>query len=357
MTDCLEFKPNLADAVARMKRLWDLQDPLDRIPATISLPSPSSVHPKADGSFFGKLHEYLEHRLISMRHQAQVFDEKMPIVHPQYGHAIISALCGSPIQAASETVWSIPIVRDLAQAAELRMQWDSEWGNRFREDYDRLLAWSKGRCGVANYEVEGVADTMSALRGATELCTDCYEHPNFVDSFAERVTDLLIEFGRWNNDTIGAAQDIMGGVTDCWSIWMPRNSIATTEDASVMLSNDTYRRFIQPRDHRLTGAFTRALMEVHAEGNHQIAPFGEVEGVSMMTIQNPLKMRPDHRDAVRRLLGRKIFWISCKSAEMDDLLNFTGVRGIMVGVSAPDVTAARRQLDDLCRMTEKHRRA
>lgn len=349
MPSGLEFKPNLAEAVERMRRLWNLEEPLDRVPVHIALPAPPGK--RADGSFFGRLDDYLAHQEESFRRHAQVCDEQLPVVHPQYGHALISALCGSPVQVVSETLWSVPILRELSEIGGLRLDWDNDWGRRFRADYERLLEWARGRCAVSAYEVEGVSDTMAALRGATQLCLDFADAPDAVDRFAEKVTDLLIEFGRWNNEHVGARQDLLGGVALDWRLWMPRDSIGFTEDHSVMYSRELYRRFIKPRDARLASSFTRTLLEVHAEGNHQIAEFGEIEGVSMMPIQNPLKMRPEHADAVKNLLGRKAFSIGAPPGEIEDLLQFTGTRGILLATSAADVTEVGRLLHDLERWT------
>jgi len=347
----VEYKPNLAETVERMRRLWNLEEPVDRVPVSIHVPVKSRLRPKADGSFYGRLDDYLEHREDVFRAHAGVMDEWMPIVHPQFGHALISALCGSPIRAAAETVWSVPIIEDLSQAEGLHLDWENEHGRRAREDYERLLDWARGRCFAATYEVEGVADTMAALRGTERLCTDYYDRPEATRRFACRVTDALIEFGRWSNRNIAERQEILGGVADPWSIWMPRNSICFTEDASVMYSPDLYRRFIRPHDRRLASAFNRNLLEVHAESNHLIPDFGDIPGLWMMAIQNPLKMRPRERESVKRLLGRKIFMTGAAPDQLEDLLRFTGTRGIYVTTSVDDAGQARKVLDELERVT------
>ena len=59
MTSNLEFKRNLAEAAERMQRLWDLLDPLDRVPVCISVPYTSEHKRKADGTFFSRPGDYL----------------------------------------------------------------------------------------------------------------------------------------------------------------------------------------------------------------------------------------------------------------------------------------------------------
>ena len=120
-----------------------------------------------------------------------------------------------------------------------------------------------------------------------------------------------------------------------------------------MLSPGLYRRHIKEHDRRLTSAFTAALLEVHAEGNHQIAEFGQVDGVTLMVIENPLRMRPQHREAVRQLLGKKEFYISVAADEIEDVLEFTGTRGVLLGLSAETPEQAREILGRLERITAR----
>ena len=351
----MEFKPGLAETVERMRRLWNWEDPLDRIPAMVTVPGPPAPG-SGDGIFFGKLPEYLAHQEATFRVQAAVADDAIPMVHPQYGHALIAGLCGSPIRALSDSVWSVPVLQTLDAVGQLRLDWDSALGVRVREEYDYLLDWARGRCAVAEYEVEGISDTMVALRGAAAFCLDLLAEPAAAGRFADRVCELLIEFGRWNNRQVGARQELLGGMTSGWRLWMPAGSIVTTEDSSVLLSPDTYRQFVAPRDQRLAAAFATTLLEVHAESHHQLREFGAVPAVSLLVISNPLHLPTAHREAVRGLIGRKILWISCSPMEVESLLDFTGVRGVVVRTSAEDPGQAARVLDDLKRTTARRGR-
>ena len=78
----------------------------------------------------------------------------------------------------------------------LRLEWSDEWGQRFRHDLAELLAWARGCVSVRNYEVEGVTDTTGALTDPVTWLTDPIAQPGVVRGFADRVTDLLIEFAR-----------------------------------------------------------------------------------------------------------------------------------------------------------------
>ncbi len=91
--------------------------------------------------------------------------------------------------------------------------------------------------------------------------------------------------------------------------------IETAEDATVLIGPETYREFIREPQRRLTSHFTRVLLEVHQEGNHQLAEFAEVEGVTALACQNPLFMPPKYQEVALSLRGRKAFYVGASPAE------------------------------------------
>ncbi len=351
MIDSLEYKPNLKEAVARMKRFWNLEEPLDRVPVEIYLPM--SDERKADGSFFGRLNEYMELMEEYFKRHSEVDDEYFPQLAPQYGHAAISALCGSQIKVLSHTVWSVPFIDDLAMADDLFIDWENDWGKRFREDYEIIIERSKGKYATGPYEIEGVSDTYSALRGPEKMFYDFYDNPSGAHKLAGRITDILIEFGKWCNKNIAQRQNILGGLTNVYGIWMPEDSCITTEDASVMYSRQFYCSYIKEHTQRLASAFNKTLIEVHDEGTHQIKEFGDTRGIDLMTINNPLKMDAEHRNDIRNLLGKRAFRIGAEPDEIEELLEFTGLKGILLATTASSVESARKILENIMRITQK----
>jgi hypothetical protein len=354
MIRSLEFKPNLEEAVERMKRFWNREEQIDRIPVIINLPKSDAK--KADGSFFGKMELYIDYmEEYFIRHSA-VHDEFFPMVVPQYGHAIISALCGAELSAMSHTVWSIPFINDLAEAENLSLNWDNEWGRRFAEDYEVLIERAKGRYVAGIYETEGVSDTLSAIRGTEKMFYDFYENPYGAWRMAKHVTNILIEFTRWNHEHIAARHNVLGGLVSLYSIWMPEGSCITTEDASVMYSREYYRENIKEHTERLASSFTKTLIEVHDEGTHQIREFGNTPGISLMTICNPWKMKQEHQEDLKKLLGNMNFYIYIHPDDIEDVMEFTGIKGIMLNTGAESVKMANDILERIQKMTEKLRK-
>ena len=336
MNASLSFKPNLHETVDRMRRFWALEVPLDRVPMIIHLPS--AREGGLDGSFFGRIEEYAEYMEEHFERRAGVADEYIPQVTPQFGHSIIAALCGAELSHSAETVWTRPIINDLTARAPLRLDWENEWGKKFREEYRYLLARAKGKYAVGEYEIEGVSDTLSAVRGAENIIHDFYENPEAARELARQVADILIEFGKWCNVELG--QDLLGGMTSGYGLWMPKASCVTTEDFTVMCGPGFYDTYIKEHTERLASSFAKTLMEVHKEGNHHIKGFGNTSGVSIMTIENLMGMDDRHFRSLKELFGRMCFFIHVRPDQVRSVLEMTGTKGILLATYASSVEKA-----------------
>lgn len=338
----MRYKPGLDETIERLRRFWMLADPLDRIPCSITLPAPP--RPGMDGAFFDNLGEYLTFQEDIFINQMQVADDRLPVVYPQYGHALIGALCGSPIRHEAGTIWTSPIIEDWDDLDSFFLDFNSEHGEKCRSQYETLLDWANGNCAVARYETEGVTDTMSALRGAQHLLYDMIDSPDQVKHFAHIVTDILIDFCHWNFEHVANRQNLCGGSASNWGLWHPARSIHMAEDSSVLMSPDAFRTFIKPEVQRLTSEFPRTLMEVHHEGNHQIPEFGDIDGIGLLVIENPLHMPPKDQEAILALQESKAFMFGCEPAEIEAALRLMGKRGIYITTNAATPSDAQELL-------------
>lgn len=345
----LEFKRNLTETVERMQRFWAMEDPEDRVPIQIFVPKPEDG---PDGTFFGRRDDYIKNMEAHFSEQVKIMDDSIPTVVPQYGHALISALCGSPIRGENKTVWSVPIIDAAHRADELYIDWERPWSQKILADYNYLLERSRDRYAVGEYEIEGISDTMSALRGAQGVLTDFMLHPAAAQKLAARVTDILIEFAEWNHQNIGTKQELLGGISTVYRFWMPARSGVTTEDHMVMVSSDYYREHVQPHTARLASSLTKTLMEIHQEGMHHITAMAETKGVDLLTV-HPFRLTDSQQEAMRRQLGKKYFRMGCCPDTVYDILKFTGLQGILLCYHAETVCDAEKMLSAVEKATQR----
>ena len=347
----LEYKPNLNEAVRRMERFWALEPPEDRVPVLIHLAN--GVRGGLDGYYFGRTKVYADNAEEHFKRRAEITDEFIPQFFPQYGHVIFAALCGAEIKHAAQTLWAMPLINDLQAAAELRLDWNNDWGKRFIEDYAYLTERARSKCYVSEYGLEGVSDTLSAFRGAEQVFFDFADDPIAAHALAVRVTDLLIEFGKWNNAHISGRPGAPEGMSSDWAFWMPCGSCCTAEDFAAMCGADFYRAHIKEHAQRLASSFTQTVFEVHKEMNHLIGDFGDTNGISLMTIENFFGMDARHRVELKRLAGKRCFYIGAQPDRIEDVLSFMGTKGVLIVTHARSTDEAKIILDNAERVTQR----
>ena len=122
--------------------------------------------------------------------------------------------------------------------------------------------------GILGLGTDGPMTVAASLRGATELCIDMYEDPEFVHELLRFITEAAIT-------RIRALRPVMG-------YEMKPRSWGFADDSIELLSVETYREFVLPY-HRLL------LSELAGEGPHSVHLCGDVSHL-MPTLKEELNV-------------------------------------------------------------------
>lgn len=169
----------------------------------------------------------------------------------------------------------------LARAAEFRDYFNDR---RAREDFcGRPVAAGDLPCGGT----DGPFTVACSLRGATELCLDLYEDPQFVRELLAFVTEATIA----RLHAVGA----------CNGVTYPQPGWGFADDSLQLLSLDQYREFVLPHHQRLFAEFSRGGPNgIHLCGNvARFLPFLQRE----LNIQDFDTGFPVDLGELRRALG------------------------------------------------------
>jgi len=98
---------------------------------------------------------------------------------------------------------------------------------------DPLRNDAGGKCAVGLAMLTGPGDIMTALRGATGICTDFYESPDRVRVLAEICTNAWMAVQQYQMNLI---EPLQGGYCNNYSIWTPGRSTYFADDVSALLS-------------------------------------------------------------------------------------------------------------------------
>lgn len=122
--------------------------------------------------------------------------------------------------------------------------------------------------GLAGLGTDGPMTVAASLRGATELCMDMYEDPEFVRDLLRYITEATILRIKSFRQALGQE--------------MRPQSLFFADDSIELLSAETYKEFVLPHHKML-------IRELAGEGPHSIHLCGDVDRL-MPTLKNELNL-------------------------------------------------------------------
>lgn len=141
---------------------------------------------------------------------------------------------------------------------------DNPWAEKAAKFLVTLDAHSGGRYPLATTRMRGIADLLAALYGNEAFLYKMMETPDTIHAVCEKLTDLWIDFGKFQLEHIPL---FYGGVGSFYyNMWAPAGSVWHQEDAAAILSPFLYEEFILPCDKRIAESFGGCFMHMHPTG-------------------------------------------------------------------------------------------
>src|SRR4026209_2432406 len=126
----LEYKPDAAAACERMAAWWE-KEIIDRPAIQVTAPRPRQITPPA------KHHASLRARWMDVDYvldcaEARIAStywgaEQLPQFWPNLGPDVMAAACGAELLFGEDTSWSVPLIRDWADAEKVRFNADNRY--------------------------------------------------------------------------------------------------------------------------------------------------------------------------------------------------------------------------------------
>ena len=106
--------------------------------------------------------------------------ETFPVFWPNLGPEIYSAFFGSVLEYGENTSWSIPLVNDWDDIADLKLDLQNEYGRKIDELTQIALERCAGQYMVGYTDIHPGVDCVAAWRDPQQLCFDMIENPEHV---------------------------------------------------------------------------------------------------------------------------------------------------------------------------------
>ncbi len=348
-------KPGWERSLARWKAFWD-GELLDRPPVLIhrmasfesDITSTTAIAPNTrlarnldlyDPARNADLLEQMEKSLFE---RAEMPDDMAPAIVAGGGVYFTGAIFGAPIQVTADMLTCEPIIRDWAEAKDIRYDPQNPWVQRALGLARQLVARSGGRYAVTPGLIEGPSDICAALRGITQLAEDIYAHPDEVRRLA------AIGAEAWSAYTAAMHAIVPlydGGTVTQWNVWAPGRAAAFQEDFCTVISPRQYREFFKPLDRELARRVDVFWVHVHAGEIHlvdELLTMDEVRGVQIVNdgvASPPLqKVLPVMQRVQQR--GRCLIVRKYSPAELETILPHLSPRRLAIDTFCPSVPQA-----------------
>ncbi len=164
----------------------------------------------------------------------------IPVANTQLGPGSLAAILGGKLEGGADTIWIHP-----ADAVGQDIVFDPE--NPAWKLHKELLKASK-KLAQGNYYVgmpdlmEGL-DVLAAIRGTDNVLLDTMIDPDLLEHQLKQVNEIYFKVYDELYDIIREDD----GMAFCYfSIWGPGRVSKLQSDISIMISEEDYRRFVQP---------------------------------------------------------------------------------------------------------------
>lgn len=341
----LEYKPDAAQALARMEAWWE-GEILDRptIQVTAPKPNPMPLPPKHLATLRERWMDVGYVVECAAIHIANTYwgGEILPFFWPNLGPDVQAACMGAELEFGEETSWSKPVIEDLDHLPSLEIDLHNLYTRTLLEMTRLSLEVGKGKWITGHTDLHPDADLLAALRGPEQLCIDLATQP-------EKVREL-VDYVRPSFATLYDLQwDLMlsAGQTLTTS-WLPLFAegryYIPSNDFSCMISNRDFREFFLPQIVEQTEWLDRSIYHLdgpdalrHLDSLLEIETLDAIQYVWGAGKGSALDWIPTFQ---RIQTAGKNQWIPILPGELETMMAALGPEGMMFSTWASCVEEA-----------------
>jgi hypothetical protein len=297
-----------------------------------------------------QLAEWLDSKLAAARavwrEKADLDDDTIPAICPQFGIAEHSAWLGMEVSLQIDTCLAIPSLKGPDELEGWPLSDGTKWFQYMKKGYEHLRSKKDGAFVLSIRGTMMPMDMANAWRG-NELYEDLILRPDFV----HRIMKFLAKAIPWYYRRLsGWADDIEGGyVRYMGGGWMEKRVLGhVSNDAAMLCSPKVYDEFGFPYEAEIANEFGGVFYHVHNEKLHFVPRVAELPRMALLEVSNDPKTptalddldrvfaatgpanlmlhgtADEVRRSIDRLKERNVFLqVSCRDrAEAQDLIAF-----------------------------------
>jgi hypothetical protein len=347
---------HIENVVKRSKAFYAATKPGYFLINTILPVQTPEIPPLYDFNLDYQLAEWLDYKLAAARPiwqaKAELDDDTIPSICPQFGIAEHSAWLGMDVLLQKDTCLSIPSLKSSEDLDRLQVSEGTKWFQYMKKGYDSLRSKKDGSFALSIRGTMAPMDYANALRG-DELFMDFILQPEFV----HRLMKFLVDAVDWYYRHLRTwADDIDGGnVQYIGSGWMDKKIIGhLSNDAALLCSPEIYDEFAFPYEAELIEKYSGVYYHVHNEKMHFIPKLAQLPGMTLLEVSNDPKM-PGTLEELERIFaatGSANLMLHGTSDQVRSNIDRLKDRNVFLQVTCQD----RKDAEDIIGFVRRHSR-
>ena len=179
---------------------------------------------------------YIHYQLSKSSFKADI----IPVANTHLGPGSLAAIIGAELEGGQDTIW-IKHKEDFGD--EIIFDEENKWWQVHLELLKSCKALSNGNYYVGCPDLIEGLDIMANLKGTQNVLMDMLTRPELLEEQLQKINNIYFRVF----DTIYEIIKDGDEMAFCYfSIWGPGKVSKLQSDISVMISEDDYRRFVQP---------------------------------------------------------------------------------------------------------------
>ncbi len=277
--------------------------------------------------------------------------DMLPVANTQLGPGSLAAILGGVFEGGEDTIWIHP---DPNYTDEIRFDPNHPNYLLHKELLKACKAKAQGHYYVGMPDLMEGLDVLAAIKGTDKVLLDTVMQPEVLEQQMQQINDIYFQVFDELYDIIREGDEM----AFCYfSSWAPGKMSKLQSDISTMISEDDYRRFVQPFIREQCQKIDYTLYHLDGVGAmHHLPALLEIEELNAIQwtpgVGEPQGGSPKWYDLYRKILdgGKSIMacWVTLD--ELRPLLDNIGGNGVHIEMDFHN----EREVEQALRIVEEY---
>lgn len=253
----------------------------------------------------------------------------LPVANTHLGPGSLAAILGAELGGGEDSIWIHPCAD---QNDAIVLDEDNRWWCLHLDLINACKQLSQGRYWVGCPDLIEGLDTLAGMRGTQSVLLDTIDRPDELEQELQAINNVWFAVFERIYDII----NLDGEMAFCYfSIWGPGRVAKLQSDISIMMSPNSFRRFVQPFIRQQCQWLDYSLY--HLDG---VGAIRHLDALLEIDELNAIQWTPGHGqpqggdpcwyDLYKRILARGISIMPCwvEIEELQPLLDAIGPEGV-----------------------------